>query len=251
MSTKIHVALLPGLLPPQNFETLGFAVVIDTLRFTTTACQAIAVGAQSVFTVSEISDAFALRKADSSPLLCGERNCCPIQGFDLGNSPLEYTETSVVNRDLIFSTTNGTRAVEAARSAHTVFLGALVNRNAVADLLDSHELDRGSIICAGTDGSIAMEDVLAAGAILDANPKLVPDNDSAALALAAWQSLSRKDAKQLNSHKLSQRLEVSFRHFAGGANLVEQGYASDLKFASEVDTITKVPTSQSEWNRFS
>ena len=44
-------------------------------------------------------------------LLAGERRCCTIPGFDLGNSPREFTRETVEGKTILITTTNGTRAL--------------------------------------------------------------------------------------------------------------------------------------------
>src|SRR5687768_921025 len=121
MPPIISVALLPKLLPTDWAATKPLAVVIDTLRFTSTACVALSVGARAIRVVSDIEEARRARAGlPDRASLCGERGCVKIPGFEFGNSPLEYTQTNVAGRELIFSTTNGTVAVEAALPAREI-----------------------------------------------------------------------------------------------------------------------------------
>lgn len=236
----IRVALLPNLLPEdlQNSTVL----VIDTLRFTTTACVALASGASSVRVTAEIQEAVALREQDPALLLCGERECRPIQGFDLGNSPAEYAPDQVSNRHLVFTTTNGTRAVAAAIKAHEIWLAALVNRKSVCDALTASQQNattgqRVWIVCAGTDQAIAAEDVLAAGAILD-QLGVAPRDDGGLLALGHWKRVQA--AAKVRGLPLA--IEESFQVSLGGVNLLESGYADDLVTAARIDSLAVCPT---------
>ncbi len=167
-------------------------------------------------------------------LLCGERHCVKIPGFDLGNSPLEYTAELVRDRQLIFSTTNGTVAVEAVQLAQSVALGSLLNRTAVAQWLSSLPEANAWIVCAGTDGHIALEDVLTAGAILHQLSTIDPTmellNDSAHLALNAWRQIEREN-------NLLQQLKAA----RGGRNLIESGFAADVEFVGQLDLSLCVP----------
>lgn len=269
MTHVIRVALLPQLLPPDWSAAVRATVVIDTLRFTTTACQALAAGASSI-TVAKDMEA-ALQAATSKqvsptprPLLCGERLCRPIAGFDLGNSPYEYTPAAVAGRDLLFTTTNGTVAVTAASYSPSILLAGLVNRSAVAAALHAAQqlpinqpainqppIDLEDwIICSGTDGEVAAEDLLAAGAVIEAlrcrQPALVLGNDSAWLVLAAWQQFQRIPATEQAA-----ALVETFADVRGGRNLVENGYARDLEFAARVDALDIVPSSSMQaFDRF-
>lgn len=213
------------------------AVVIDTLRFTTTAAQALHAGAESIQVAQEIDAAVQLaQQIGSTARLCGERHCKPIPGFHFGNSPLEYTPDAVAGGKLVFSTTNGTRAVEAVANFDTCLLGSLVNRQAIARSIAASNIDRWSIICAGTDGQVAGEDLLAAGAILDSLMKITQaelEGDSAMIALSLWQANPMATASALAS---------LLEKFSGGFNLVQAGYGADIQFATDVDSLDVVPS---------
>src|SRR5690242_5734390 len=116
MSRPILVHLLPTLFEPADLRG-GVAVVIDVLRATSTIVQALAAGATSVVPCGEIDEARAIaaKAAPGSVLLGGERKGVTIPGFDLGNSPGDYTSDVVTGKKLIFTTTNGTRALLRAK----------------------------------------------------------------------------------------------------------------------------------------
>lgn len=231
---KLSVALLPQLLTPGWANTRSAAIVIDTLRFTSTACIALEAGASAVEVLSDIEAARqSALSAKPAKLLCGERFCQKIPGFDLGNSPLEYTSQLVDQRELIFSTTNGTFAVEAAQSAAAVALGSLLNCTAVAQWAQRQTVSDLWLVCAGTDGRVAAEDVLTAGAIAAALQSIETVelfNDSAHLAWAAWKQISQAKGV-LDQLQLAQ----------GGKNLIETGFAADVEFVARIDASRCVP----------
>lgn len=251
---NVHVALLPELIP-SNPSNGVIAVVIDTLRFTTTACQALAVGAASIVVESELEIARRHQSGgQSKTLLCGERHCVAIPGFDLGNSPYEYSADNVSGARLVFTTTNGTRAVKMASHASEVWLAAFVNRAATCEALRSREVEQLWLVCSGTDGEVALEDVLAAGAIVEGLQSLLNEqasesdplslNDSGHLALAAWNESKR-------GGPANEPLAVALRHCQGGSNLVEAGYGQDLVFAAQIDSLNVVATNRGQPpNRF-
>lgn len=260
---RIDVALLPANADHFSLES-GLAVVIDTLRFTTSAITAIAAGAHSVQTCTTVNEALARKASESSLLLCGERGGTKIQGFDFGNSPSEYLRSTVSERCLLFSTTNGTVAVDVARGARVaeIALGALVNRNAIAQhafeflnrtsrvgVSDPHHTHAAlTFVCAGTDGLVAGEDVLTAGAMLDAlHDKLIASNesvsnyifsDSAFIARSLWKSVLSNST--LGS-SMTERIVSFFHQMRGGAKLVELGFGPDLNSAAMVDSLHTVP----------
>ncbi len=265
---SVNVVQLPRLLPDSWVAQRSLAIVIDVLRFTSTACQALHVGARSIAVENEIEQARALaHRIGDAALLCGERHCQRIDGFDLGNSPHEYSADKVSGRDLVFSTTNGTRAVLAVSTSAYLALGCFLNRQAVADwataLVNRAQVDRIDIICAGTDGQIAAEDVLAAGAIVSSlqfahvEPKLAL-NDSSIIALSWWNSLTQQiqlnestNGTATSSAKLSATLVTAFSRSLGGANLIKSGFASDLTHTAQIDQVKTVPILVTDkWPRF-
>lgn len=239
MPSVLSVALLPQLLPIDWSRGQSVAIVIDTLRFTSTACVALAAGAKAITVVSEIGLAREAA-AQGEAFLCGERHCVRIEGFHFGNSPAEYTVQVVQGRELVFSTTNGTVAVEAARAANRILLGSLLNRASLCDWLLHHlQTDNSHVwlVCSGTDGQVALEDVLTAGAIIDRLLGQSDDwqlaNDASWLALSAWREV---DAEQ-NSAALIERLQRG----GGGQNLIEAGFQDDLHAVAQLDTLNVVP----------
>jgi 2-phosphosulfolactate phosphatase len=147
----IDVAVTPAELAPADT-----VVVIDVLRATSTATQALASGYRGVICVDSIERARALRAPGR--VLAGERRCLMPDGFDLGNSPLAVDDGA--DRELVLCTTNGAPAiVAAAKIAGEVMLACLLNLNAVAEAIGGDV----QIVCAGTDGALALEDVYAAG----------------------------------------------------------------------------------------
>ncbi len=230
---KIRVAQLPS---EMTWPSQGVAVVIDVLRATSVITQAIRAGAAEVVVCGEIEDAFERARRDAQPpLLCGERACKPIDGFDLGNSPSEYTTSRVAGKTLVMTTTNGTRAVLAASDFERIDAACFNNLSAVVTrLMTQPEV---SIICAGTDGVQTEEDVLLAGAIvhaLSASARVNPDalGKSEAAALQLWR-------EHLDS---GQSLAARLRQSLGGRNLVTAGYERDIDACAAIDTTDVVPT---------
>jgi 2-phosphosulfolactate phosphatase len=156
----IDVAISPGSVPPADV-----AVVIDVLRATSTITAALAAGYETALCADSVERAMGLRRAGR--VLAGERHCVMPEGFDQGNSPADAS--SVRGSELVLATTNGAPAiVRACRNASKVYVGCLLNLDAVvAILLGVHdpESEHVVLVCAGTDGAVALEDVYAAGRI--------------------------------------------------------------------------------------
>ena len=138
------------------------AVVIDVLRASTTIVHALAAGAQDILPCLTIPEA-QQQAAQVGPaaLLCGERDGIRIDGFDLGNSPAEYTPDRVGGRRLVLTTTNGTRALQHASAAERVWIAAFVNLSSIAARL--RDAEQVVLLCSGTRGEITREDTLLAG----------------------------------------------------------------------------------------
>ncbi|NMA95352.1 MAG: 2-phosphosulfolactate phosphatase [Clostridiales bacterium] len=144
------------------------AVVIDVLRATSTIVTSLNNGCREVIPVSDIEEAVDISKNYDREecLLTGERNSLKIEGFDLSNSPAEFTRQVVKGKSVIITTTNGTNAIRQAGSAKDAVIGSLLNAQAVSDYIISKGEDV-AFICAGTEGKFSLDDVLGAGAIID------------------------------------------------------------------------------------
>ena len=156
--TRVEVRLAPaGAQPPPG----STAVVVDVLRASTTLTCALAAGAARAIEAVTPEEARGLRARHPRALLGGERDGRRIDGFDLGNSPAEYTASVVRGRTLIFASTNGSLAVRWARRATRRVLGAFVNAQAVARAVRG--AGHVTIVCAGKLGGFALEDAAFAG----------------------------------------------------------------------------------------
>jgi 2-phosphosulfolactate phosphatase len=157
---RVHVAFTPA-----EAASSHVGLVVDVLRATSTIAQALASGYERVYCCGEIDQALALREELGEGLLGGERNAVRIDRFDVGASPREFLGEPRA-RTVIFSTTNGTRAIleTASRSEH-VLLGSLLNLDAVAAAARDSGEDV-TIVCAGFQGQFALDDAYCAGRIV-------------------------------------------------------------------------------------
>ncbi len=143
------------------------AIVIDLLRATSTIAAALHNGAERVIPVEEVEDAKILAGSlrETGVISGGERGGAKLEGFDYGNSPLEYESAVVQGKTLVLCTTNGTRAVRKAAAADAVYMGCLNNARAVAQKAAARGRDI-AILCSGTAGYFSVDDVVAAGTII-------------------------------------------------------------------------------------
>jgi 2-phosphosulfolactate phosphatase len=149
---------------PEEPTSAPLAIVVDVMRATSTIAQALAAGYPRVLAAAGIDDAVQLREELGEGILGGERHAVKIEGFDVGASPLEFLQPR--DEPVIFSTTNGTRAILAAAArGDQVLLGSLLNLGAVARAAAESGEDV-VVVCAGFQGRFAIDDAYCAGRIV-------------------------------------------------------------------------------------
>jgi 2-phosphosulfolactate phosphatase len=204
---RVHVAFTPAEHVPGTV-----AVVIDVLRATSTMTQALASGYERVLCCAEIEDALALAETEGPAKLAGERRLQHIDGFDFGNSPREVAGAPP-DRTLILSTTNGTRLLVAAAARYErVYVGSLLNLDAVAAAARESG-EEVAILCAGDLGELTLDDAYCAGRIAEAIGCENTDSAAAAVRLAgtygsAFEGLgSSRSAWNLRGHGMEADIE--------------------------------------------
>lgn len=228
--------MLPSLTSPEALAD-HTVVVIDVLRATTTITHALAAGANEVIPSADIDEArtLAANYAPGEVRLGGERGGVKVEGFDLGNSPAEYNADTVGGRTVVFTTTNGTRAMEFCRQAQTVLIGAFVNLAAVCESLKTAQNIH--LLCSGTEQKVTREDVLLAGAIADRLTARSDApwelNDEARLAAAAW--------RQVTANLSETSLPEALLDSQGGRNVTRLGLTADIETAGTLDQFDLAP----------
>ncbi len=208
------------------------AVVIDVLRASTSICTAIQNECREIVPVGATGDAAAMRANldRAKVLLCGERDGNKVEGFDLGNSPAEYSSEVVRDKVLIFASTNGSRAILKCAPAIQTMICGFVNLSAVAEAILVAQKDV-AIVCAGRQGNFSLEDTFCGGALID---KLVTsgafqtDNDAAQVAHMWYKN-------QADS------IEAVVSRADHARYLRELGYGADIVTACAVDTLDVIP----------
>lgn len=267
MPRELSVHLLPELCAPEALSG-AVAVVLDVLRASTTIIHALAAGASAVYPCASVGDARRLAErlaearvpsvasphpggtpsGEESPravLLGGERLGVAIEGFDLDNSPASYSPGRVAGRTIVFTTTNGTRAIERSRQAARILIGAFANRAALLDVL-AEERRPIHFVCAGTDGQVTAEDVLAAGMLvtslaerIGAAPRMAETAGGAPEAVLDEEACVA--AAFFAAHPgESDRLRV-LRGSRGGRDLIALGLGADIDLSARCDTCAVVP----------
>ena len=129
-------------------------VVLDVFMATTTLLTILENGARDVYPAESLEEADRVREGldPDNVLRGGEQDAARIDGYDHGPFPDEYAPGVVRGKDVIFVTTNGTRAIADAAGAERVLLGSLRNAPAVARALEESETDSIYLVCAGSAG---------------------------------------------------------------------------------------------------
>ncbi|MDH5283789.1 MAG: 2-phosphosulfolactate phosphatase [Gemmatimonadota bacterium] len=218
-------------------EVHGKAVfVIDVLRAGTTICAALSAGARAVVPTASVEEAIRLAQTlgPEETVLAGERNRLKVEGFALGNSPGEMTESEVRGKTLIMTTTNGTGALLAVSAAPQAYVAGIVNFSLVAAcaraaFLDGREL---LVVCAGREKAFALDDAYVAGRLIEAamggrrHRKGLNDGALAAL-----------DLVRRYGHGWERPLTLS----QGGRDLVAAGFEGDITIAATEDRYPVLP----------
>ena len=206
------------------------AVAIDVVRASTTIVAALAGGARAVLPVATPDEARVLGRRDGlGPMLIGgERGGAPPPGFDHGNSPAEYTPDRVRGRTVVFTTTNGTRALLALAGAHRVAVGGFVNAAAVVTWV---EAEQGNVllVCAGERGRFCLEDAVCAGLLVS---RLAREGGALTDAARAVRALWDRYASDLGA---------MLADAAWAQALVGQGRGDDLPLCVALDVHWVVP----------
>ena len=161
---RIEVCYTPGEYDyfKDEFEIV---VVIDVLRATTAICVAFEYGIKSIIPVPTLEDALEYKKEGF--LVGAERKGQIVEGFDFGNSPYSYMKNEFKGKDVVLTTTNGTKSIAAAKDADTLVIGALVNVDALTTWLIKQNKNT-LCLCSGWQDKFNLEDTICAGAISEA-----------------------------------------------------------------------------------
>lgn len=203
-------------------------IVIDVLRATSVIITAFINGIKEVYTFMDIEECIAESKKIKNVLLAGERKGLKIEGFDFGNSPLEFTKEKVHGKVMCMTTSNGTKAIKNVISADNIFIGAYLNISSIVNKILKLKKDL-VILCSGTDNKFSLDDALCAGIIL--------------------QKLQENINLELNDFELSLLNLAKFmpnittildktKHYTYLKNL---GYENDLQYCCSLDVTEIIP----------
>ncbi len=232
---KVFVYHTPEEVPEGNLPDC--AIAIDVLRATSTMAAALNVGAESIHVFSDLDELRTTSEAYPAEkrLLAGERGGAKVEGFDLGNSPLDHTQARSQGRHLFMTTTNGTRCLRRIQQAPVVITAALTTRQAVVDFLLDRNPAEVWLVGSGWQGDYSLEDTVCAGAIahqlsvrLQCDLKAIAGNDSTIAAVSLYEQW--------------QDSLLELMHYAShGQRLLRLHQEDDLKYCAQLDVLDLVP----------
>jgi 2-phosphosulfolactate phosphatase len=234
---QLHVAFLPE---ETGDVSDSVCIVIDALRATTVIATLFARGCPRVYVAPDhdLARQFARERGYA---LCGETNGLRVEDFDYGNSPTEFAALDFTGRPIVLSTTNGTKATAAVAGARRVYLGAAINRRAVARAAWQRARESESnlcIVCAGTNGGFTLEDATVAGMYVE----------GLCAQAGAWEMPQLTDAA-IAARRLWEAEPSLLRGWIEGnhaRHLAESGFGDDLGYSAQADRLDCVPTLTNE-----
>jgi 2-phosphosulfolactate phosphatase len=227
---RVDVALTADAVTPAQLDG-ATVLVIDVLRASTTMIAALANGCAALVPVGDADEARRRARAlGPGTLLAGERGGETIRGFDLGNSPVDCTTDRVAGCTVVFTTSNGTRALLAARRAAAVGVAGLVNAGAAAAWALGQARDV-TLLCAGERGTVSLEDHVCAGLLVE---RLAREEPAAEPTPAAREAARRASAYGKDVARLA-------RDSGWAQRLVRRGRGADVAACLVLDATTLVP----------
>ncbi len=205
---RVDVCFSPALYSYYADSNNYIVVVVDIFRATTTMCAALKNGAKCIIPVASIGEAQQYKA--KGYLVGAERNVKRCDFADFGNSPFDYTKDKVEGKEIVFTTTNGTQAIEAAANADVLTIGAFSNISALTEFCIQNQKDV-MILCAGWNNRFNIEDTLFGGALAE---RLIakgysPASDATKVALSMWQEAKSDLRGYINRTEHIKRLEAN------------------------------------------
>ena len=230
---QIRTALLPQL---AGDVSQAVCVVIDVLRATTVIATLFEQQCPRVYVAASHDAARTFARAQGYAL-CGETEGYKVPDFDYGNSPVEFAQGDFTGRPAVLSTTNGTKATAMVADARQVFLGAAINRMAVARAAWHTAQETGSdivLVCSGTNDQFTLEDATVAGLYVEALAGMA----------GAWESPTQSDSA-IATRRLWETEPNLLRGWMEGVHaqtLANRGFGDDVGYCARIDTLPHIPT---------
>jgi 2-phosphosulfolactate phosphatase len=232
---SIEVCLSPVLFPFRTTHENYIVVIVDVLRATSAFCAAFDSGAKTVIPVSGLEE--LLEYKNKGLLTAAERDGEKVDFADFGNSPTVFSKSDLRGKELAYSTTNGTQAIEIARAAGSehIVAAAFVNLFTVSEWLINQQMNV-VILCAGWKNTFSFEDTLCAGSLvesLELSGIFHHSCDASAASLSLWKSSENDLGNSVAKADHYQRL-------------IALGQQNDLKFCFRLNSSKALPV----WNGY-
>ncbi len=228
----VDVCLSPYMYPVHHKDD-AIVVVIDILRATTAMCTAFHHGVEKMIPVATVEEATQYKQQGF--MVGAERNGIALEGFDFGNSPFSYMTDKIKGKTIVISTTNGTQAIEAAKNAHQVVIGAFTNISALCDYLVSENRSI-LLLCSGWKNRFNWEDSVFAGAVTQRllAEGLFKTSDAATAMLFLYEQSQKNQIKFIRNSSHAERLAA-------------MGLKKDIKYCFQLDKTTVIPVLEGKY----
>ena len=224
---KLEVCFSPAIYP-KHADDNNIVVIIDIFRATSAICAAFHHGVKSIIPVASVDE--ARQKKEEGYLVACERDGYVLDFADFGNSPFNFMIDSLKGKEIVYSTTNGTRCIDLAKHSKAVYIGSFLNLGALASLL----LDSNSpvlLFCASWKDRFSLEDMIFAGALAE---KLLESGKYTSICDAVTASV---DLWKLASTDLLSYMMKS----AQKGRLAQKGLDDCIEFCLSIDYSSLVP----------
>lgn len=225
---KVEVCYSPALFPVYYSSNNCVVVVIDIFRASSAIVTAFEHGVKSVIPVATTTE--ALEYKSQGYLVGAERQGEIVQGFDFGNSPFSYMNGNLRDKEVVLTTTNGTKAIHRASAADKVIVGSFLNLTAVCDYLESLNKDV-LLLCAGWRNRYNLEDSLFAGAVVE---KLSQNSIFSGLSDSA---IAAKYLYNSAKEDMNAFLKISSHR----KRLMRLNLEKDIEYCLQLDTTAVIP----------
>jgi 2-phosphosulfolactate phosphatase len=235
----IHVYFTPSAIVSRETQPDDVFIVIDVIRATTTLAVIFERGADRVFVAGSIEQARTAAQLHPDRFLCGERNVKPLPGFDYGNSPVQFSQLDLTGRELILTTTNGTRAFHACPTETTRLGGSFYNAHGVVAHALKLARERASniaIVCSGELDYFALDDVVCAGYLVQTIQHQTVQTPPAAATLHLHESALAAIA--LYEAYKPPRL---IKYASSAQSVIEAGLPEDIDFCMQTNLSSSIP----------
>jgi 2-phosphosulfolactate phosphatase len=236
---QLHVFFTPAdllAIHAQDAPTNDIYIVIDVIRATTSMATIFDRGARRLFAAESVEQARQATSIKPGRLLCGERNALPLPDFDYGNSPVQFSQLDLSNREVILTTTNGTRAFYACPPQATRLAGCFYNARAVTTCAFQLAQQRQSdicLVCAGEHAYFALDDSVCAGFLAHELEHLAGEQGAP---LSTHESVSAAIALY-HAYRPPKILE----HTASAQRVFDAGLRDDPYFCIQISQSTSIP----------